>query len=137
MIKETIHAFDDAKSHSPQLIGALYANKFMSKSFKSGSSVYYIYLKFTPKGYPTHVQTAKWGNQKLAALCVEYNETIPSQFMTCIDYNKMRELVLEKPAESIIEAMGYSWNGILSGLSANKIKSSINNLSKRQAVVDI
>ncbi len=137
LIKETIHAFDDAKSHSPQLIGALYANKFMSKSFKSGSSVYYIYLKFTPKGYPTHVQTAKWGNQKLAALCVEYNETIPSQFMTCIDYNKMRELVLEKPAESIIEAMGYSWNGILSGLSANKIKSSINNLSKRQAVVDI
>ncbi len=121
LVKETIHAFDDAKSHSPQLIGALYANKFMGKSFKSGSTVYYIYLKSMPKGYPDHIQTTKWGNQKVVALCLNYNETIPSQFMSCIDYDKMRELVLENPVEGIIEAIGYSWSNILSGMSENRV----------------
>lgn len=138
LIKETIHAFDDAKSHSPQLIGALYANKFMGKSFKSGSSVYYIYLKSIPKGYPTHIQTQKWGNQKLVALCLNYNETIPSQFMPCIDYDKMRELVLEKSVESIIEAIGYSWTNILSGMSENKMKPiTAVTLNNRQALMEI
>lgn len=138
LIKETIHAFDNAKSHSPQLIGALYANKYMSKSFKSGTSVYYIYLKSMPKGYPAHVQTKNWGNQKCVVLCLNYNEIIPSQFMAHIDFDKMRELVLENPAEGIIAAIGYSWSNILSGMSENKITPiSTNTLSKRQSLMEI
>ncbi len=138
LIKETIHAFDNAKSHSPQLIGALYANKFMSKSFKSGSSVYYVYLKSFPKGYPTHIQTNNWGNQKAVALCLAYNETIPSQFMAHIDFDKMRELVLENPVEGIIEAIGYSWSNILSGMSENKMKPiTAVTLNNRQSLVEI
>jgi len=125
LIKETIHAFDNAKSHSPQLIGAMYANAFLSKKFKPESTVYYIYIQSMPNGFPQHIKTKKWGIQPVKTLCMDYNESVPAKFLQCIDWQKMRELVVESPVETLLEAVGYTWSGVLTGTTQGKLKQAV------------
>jgi DNA polymerase elongation subunit (family B) len=115
LIKETLHVFKD-DSTSPQVIGANYANKYMMKSFRSGSTVYYLYLKSVPNGYPRMETTG------LKALCLNYSESVPKNFFEHIDWEKMMESVLLQPTETVLEAVGYKWNEIITGTRENKVK---------------
>lgn len=115
LIKETLHQFDNIKSNSPQVVGALYANKYMQKSFKSGSTVYYLYLKSLPTGYP------RMETNNLKALCLDYNESVPKNFFEHIDWEKMKDIVLIKPTETILDAVGYKWSEIVTGTKENKV----------------
>ncbi len=115
LIKETLHVFDK-DSTSPQVIGALYANTYMQKSFRSGSTVYYLYLKSLPNGYP------RMNTNNLKALCLNYNESVPKNFLEHIDWEKMRDLVLIQPTDTILEAVGYNWSSIITGTRENTVK---------------
>lgn len=122
LIKETFNQdFEEYNAHSPQLIGAMYANKYLSKSFRQGASAYFVYIKNVPTGYPAHVQTTKWGIQPVKTICVNYNEPIPYQFLNCINWEKMRETIIEAPVETLLEAVGYSWGAIKTGHREGKI----------------
>ena len=115
LIKETLHVFDKDSS-SPQVIGANYANTYMQKSFRSGSTVYYLYLKSLPNGYP------RMNTNNLKALCLNYNESVPKNFLEHIDWEKMRDLVLIQPTDTILEAVGYNWSSIITGTRENTVK---------------
>jgi len=85
-----------------QLRAASYANKFLGKTFKPPCKVYCCYMSKVIQG----------PGIEIVALDIDDN---PSDFGE-VDYNTMFEKQFQAPFERITEALGWSWNELMTGM---------------------